>query len=79
VPGHPSAPASAFASASTPATAVTKHSKHPYNPGITHPLSACRGPADTTPRQNSTHKISDYLPGQSSSTPAMPFSTRSTG
>src|ERR1019366_795952 len=51
VPGHPSAPASAFASASTPATAVTKHSKHPYNPGITHPPSACRGPADTTPRQ----------------------------
>ena len=22
-----------------------------YNPGITHPPSACRGPADTTPRQ----------------------------
>ena len=41
--------------------------------------SACRGPADTTSIQNSTHKTSGYLPGQSSSTPADAFSTRPTG
>jgi hypothetical protein len=72
-PGHPSAPASAFASASTPVTAVTKHSNIPATPESRIPPSLCRSPADTTPRQNSTHKTSDYLPGQSSSTPADAF------
>jgi hypothetical protein len=33
--------ASAPASATTPAPAVTKHSKHPRNPGITQSAPAC--------------------------------------
>jgi hypothetical protein len=55
-----------------PATAVPKHSKHPYNPESRIPRPRIAAPP--TPRLvNSTHKIFDYLLGQSSGIPADAF------
>ena len=60
-----------IASASTPATAVTKHGNTP-TPESRIPLPRVGAPP--TPRlANSTHKISEHLPGQSSSAPADAF------
>jgi hypothetical protein len=50
IPQHPPNP-------TTPAAAVTQHSRHAYQPQITHPAPACRSPCSRMPTPR--HTISD--------------------